>query len=1254
MFRKEKESMDTFRTEISEILITAETDLNSERFRRDVINLPIVILRKFLRHPNCDELNSSKSDIVPDNASPGGHRRTSIFSMDNIDRLYGAQKITVLNQDVDVSGFHLDDKNIWEKMPLRSFLLYLKGLHQLLNITDDFCVLKRQSLLDAAIVSIGSQSLCMRDKHFGGICLDKENSGVSHIYTSDDDKPRIAGCERLTECSGDVTKSFLSNSANTTSLRLLVEEHHSHERQSASNHPILELDIDAGCRLLKTTQPSAACENSPCCYHYRNDDAKIRNCGKSCMKSCEEVFYQYDCMTSLPELYMDCATSANAVGCNGEENKRPGSPICTRIKMAGINKDHCGLDVKDACRDEISNTSRSNLSKLSTSDPCHYCHSLINCVNSEVVCCQLQSLLTLCSGTVCENKVQQSKHASDALSTKIKKYNFVDKCHEYDRKKLDNHLVIGRSLEHDNSENLTGAVFRLTSKAYVSWPNITATDFRKVNQDILADTNNMTATIEGKVPSTANGTAAGDLEVETGTKPPTRTNAILTTTATEISTSSILKHNCLNSVSAPVLASLPVGVGVGVGVAVGVEVGIEGAEMRALEVTMIPHFITDFDTRSHIVSHVNEIHPYWAENSMSAQSVPLCPTDIRRDKINIAEAEDVNDIVLSVESDETGQIETRTALLGSKNEDVHHDILFISDDSNVDMNVNECNLHENNNLLPDTRARTRQEMNVCYAAFCREKRDNETGKTTLKYISSYSIGCKSKYRKRKRGCRRASTSFGLISPHDILKKKKFSPSRNDITSLGSSLGASVEVDETDIASDGSFLIWKLKLRDHRKIINHIMNDINSEYSVKKNVRVGASLVIVRLSALGGVLSLDLSFPPLGQKKSMHWDSFNDKSNQNLDGDSNSQNLVTSILYSPLDRLSLLEMSTHLAASAAASSCISSLGIKSEKMGMVQDFDKMEQYLEYWLNVIVCCWPPLCSSTDKAFTNCMAAPAKEAQIYEYISSDVERTHDEVKEMDVINTAVKVSDGFAMQNELLRFLRACPSSFAAILACGVHRSDVGDNIIFPSIDSISDSSESNSKSDTQSNSIVFESRSDIRSKRLIKNSTDLSIYKSSPPLLPPSSICYVSITKSIDCNQTSRSLTFDASTVTGTGTGTGTGTVTGTGTGTGTGTVTGTGSSRKSSSDKNFKKFTDLGRSECSDNVVTDNREYLMDKKKCKTNVTLSNKSKSSFKNDDLLNSKLDGIMKGKIKFCTNLDMSSWDIHMQVTGATINQN
>ena len=227
--------MNSLRADIAEIHVNLDTDLNSEKFRESAMNLPIVILRKFLRHPNCDELNSSKTVCVAGDENSRDPQLSSVFSLDIIDRMYGIQKITVLNQDVDVSGFNIDDKNMWEKMPLQSFLLYLKGLHQLINIAEDICVTKKPSLLDAAIVCMGSQSSCERDKSCGHIYLKEEKSRLLH-----NDNSAKRGSSYIKGSEGCI----LSNGANITTPPLCDAI----GRASAIGLPNLELIFDSSAR----------------------------------------------------------------------------------------------------------------------------------------------------------------------------------------------------------------------------------------------------------------------------------------------------------------------------------------------------------------------------------------------------------------------------------------------------------------------------------------------------------------------------------------------------------------------------------------------------------------------------------------------------------------------------------------------------------------------------------------------------------------------------------------------------------------------------------------------------------------------------------------------------------------------------------------------------------------------------------------------------------------------------------------------
>jgi hypothetical protein len=143
------ESIRAVRSDFAEIQITADMDLNSVEFRECVLGAPIIILRKFLKHPNCAEISGSN----PCTSENGANQPVSNakFSFETLERVHGEQKITVLAQNADVSGFRLDQKNLWENMTLRSYLQYVKGLRQVLSAVKSVCVQKWPSHLDAAI-----------------------------------------------------------------------------------------------------------------------------------------------------------------------------------------------------------------------------------------------------------------------------------------------------------------------------------------------------------------------------------------------------------------------------------------------------------------------------------------------------------------------------------------------------------------------------------------------------------------------------------------------------------------------------------------------------------------------------------------------------------------------------------------------------------------------------------------------------------------------------------------------------------------------------------------------------------------------------------------------------------------------------------------------------------------------------------------------------------------------------------------------
>ena len=171
------ESINALRSDFSEVQITADIDLNSAEFRECVLAVPIVILRKFLKHPNCAGIDNSS----PNESSSEANQSESCaqYSFESLERMHGEQKITVLAQNVDVSGFLLDQKNLWENMTLSSYMLYVKGLRHLLSAVESVCVKKWQSHLDAAIECMEGKS-----EHEIGItdcdeiCLSGRNHGA--------------------------------------------------------------------------------------------------------------------------------------------------------------------------------------------------------------------------------------------------------------------------------------------------------------------------------------------------------------------------------------------------------------------------------------------------------------------------------------------------------------------------------------------------------------------------------------------------------------------------------------------------------------------------------------------------------------------------------------------------------------------------------------------------------------------------------------------------------------------------------------------------------------------------------------------------------------------------------------------------------------------------------------------------------------------------------------------------------------------
>ena len=103
MHREDLNFIDGVRSNIPEIDITADLNLNSDIFQRNVKDLPIVILRNFLKHPDCSELSSSdhvgraSSNTTDMRSSEGSLEGKALcdFSLETLEKMYGAQKITI-------------------------------------------------------------------------------------------------------------------------------------------------------------------------------------------------------------------------------------------------------------------------------------------------------------------------------------------------------------------------------------------------------------------------------------------------------------------------------------------------------------------------------------------------------------------------------------------------------------------------------------------------------------------------------------------------------------------------------------------------------------------------------------------------------------------------------------------------------------------------------------------------------------------------------------------------------------------------------------------------------------------------------------------------------------------------------------------------------------------------------------------------------------------------------------------------------
>ena len=509
-----------------------------------------------------------------------------------------------------------------------------------------------------------------------------------------------------------------------------------------------------------------------------------------------------------------------------------------------------------------------------------------------------------------------------------------------------------------------------------------------------------------------------------------------------------------------------------------------------------------------------------------------------------------------------------------------------------------------------------------------------------------------------------------------------------------------EVQGLDHRSGGSkstLPLWRVMLNNHRRIVTSIADQ--SLIHVSRQVQVGPSLVTARLSIFDDIWSLDISYPPLGENKG---------GNQGIQGlesslDNSDSGQFTSLIYSPLDKEVIQEMTK-------SKSCYSHQNQNQDQnqnpSGFVSDGEVAlysDSDMASWLDTIIAYWPPLCSTSSSHKTKdvCFSACKMEARRASHENSFTDSIQYDsnpyiapnactgLNQCNGLNSNCKSqyavalscrSDGLAMQYELLRLLRVCPISFTAALTacdrntdrsqrCGGGSYSDGNRIANAlnghavgggdgddsTSDSVNCGSGSGSGSDTSkyggsdsssNGNIPHDGNTQVTPLPLALTPTIRRSSRLSPVHFSVVS-CDRTINGSIEGDHVNsnrscgREMKIDCHPLN---------------------ILTDPQHSPRSEAlealdtSTNIDDMNDKLGNEPRDNLgvvlrrVTPgdrlNIRTSSSKKKIKGNVGVESKVGSGSKADDITNSKLEGVVKGRVKFCTNLDMSKWDNQMQV--------
>ena len=993
------------RSDFAEIQITADMDLNSVEFRECVLGAPIIILRKFLEHPNCAEISGSN----PCTSENGANQPVSNakFSFETLERVHGEQKITVLAQNADVSGFRLDQKNLWENMTLRSYLQYVKGLRQVLSAVKSVCVKKWPSHLDAAIECMEGNS---------------------------DNKRGTADCGR-TDLTGRTSSSIKREESNcdiktghTTSIN---------EFKSSTS----KLEDDAYSKTGPISLRNVHLES------YKQADKEGRTTDlirQNFPKNCGEK--RVVCGTEKCVEAVRSALEGNNSGNTGCDLHSSGSLLATYAADKEEDKDEDDTKAVGAIAAACTCT-------LNESIPRKILGPLIVRKNRKVCRSELQLLLSLlcndsedcCGGASTEGGEGRSKlNCPQWRSSKVHCDKVSSEMHTY-HPRLDLSVVSG---------------------TYVSWIGITAIDFKKVNQEsayqtcknserefslpsardigekqgaflVVKRSNNDMKTLHGKPSATERESFMLNViseSNETGSQLPMAEIALVgAATAATAATAAPATATPATPATAPAAATT----------------AAPATATTAAPATAITDAApaTPATATTAAPAAAAPATPATATTAASATATTAAPATTAASATAITDADADADTVLechtssalkranSGDVDHVNDCSVIGAFLKSRRNSVdmfkywsesiaspgglqqhtasehsyeHHAQKNCAKDFECDpvsrrifLEVSECDdslpvdrtsascpalLDRKGVLCQPFKSFTgeRDARNKAYMASCAQKR---TFQPSFQFESSAAIGCRRILKRSK------PFKFGILSPGSVRKRKKLLENPDSHRA-------------SDMESSAPTNLMRKRLSDHKHLMDSLRSICSPILTASCVIRWGKAYVTACFSELEGVWSLSLMFHPnLSPNPSPSPCPSGDHHyySCNLDASKieSRRNNHPCVLYSPLDKAALLSV----LAEQSVSSSSTSLSVRDDNLSSIDapnSTETEETDMQRVLMLIVSTWPPLCSGRHQDNTA--------------LALD----------------GVPTCDGVAMQAELLRLLKCCPAGVSGLLA------------------------------------------------------------------------------------------------------------------------------------------------------------------------------------------------------------------------------